>query len=258
MNKKQLIVVSLLLCCFLSACTTANYYSHISETFPPKSRKYVMPIYEGTPDLGKPYKIIGNFEVQGNTDNCASWNDVLNKAKGLARKKGADAIVNMKTDSQAYNTAVYIPSYTTYQPVTTYHSGVTSANVYGSGGYAYGTGSYSGYSTTNVPIYHPPQTIPYTAAILHCSGNLIVFLNEDEQVPIDDSSFELTGDYRVKYWYPPSVGNVTNWEKLKRGMTQEEIRAILGSPLEVTEPHNGTFMWKYNDKGRIVLGREKL
>ena len=42
-------------------------------------------------------------------------------------------------------------SYQPGQTSTTYSSGITHANVYGSGGYAYGTGNYSGMSTTTSP-----------------------------------------------------------------------------------------------------------
>lgn len=55
----------------------------------------------------------------------------------------------------------YIPG----QTYTTTHYGTTTANIYGTGGYAYGYGTYSGTSTTTTPDTLDTQYVPYQRRI---------------------------------------------------------------------------------------------
>ena len=159
-------------------CTSSRYISYTTQTFPPKPSSYKVPFYNGRPYLGRKYKIIGELYVSGDTQSFAGWNDIYNKARAEARKRGADAVIDVKTDYQEYSGVNYIPGSTTYQPVTTHHSGWVSANTYSSqgyGNYASGTGTYYGTSTTYIPVHTPPTVVPYTGAILRYRGLLIVF-----------------------------------------------------------------------------------
>ena len=78
-----------------------------------------------------------------------------------ARNVGADVVLY---SSQFSHTEQGVIPWMSYQPGQTYTTqtyGTTTANAYGSGGYAYGSGTYSGYSTTSTPGTYSTQYIPY-------------------------------------------------------------------------------------------------
>ena len=147
----------------LSGCVEVNYISYTDTEYPPKPKDYDIAFYDTNPFLQRPHKIIGRLEVEANTSDFTGWKDVYNKAKDMVRKKGADAVVNIKVSEQEYSGVEYVPGYTTYEPVTIYHVRDSRR---------------SGYSIAEIPVFVPPQYIPYRYSILRYTGELLVFTED--------------------------------------------------------------------------------
>lgn len=162
----------------MSSCASAGYRSYTSATYSPKPNSYDVPLYKDNPFIGKNYITIGAVTIRTSTGDFGNWDTVKSKVKSIARKKGADAIINVRAQARGYTGSMYMPSVTKYETVTTQHGGSASGNVYGQSGYSgrY-DGTYSGSSTTKVPVSTPQQEIPYEGAVYVMEGDLIVFQN---------------------------------------------------------------------------------
>ena len=153
---KRLLIL-LIISSFILGCATT------SKRFPQKAKIYTIPFYEGVPDFERTYEVIGNLQVEGNTSDGTNWKSVYDKAVAIAKQRGAEAVINVKSEYQPYHSVTFSPGYTTYHSTTTHHS----------------YGRHHVTHTRNVPIHHPPTIIPYNAAILRYRGDLIVFQNQD-------------------------------------------------------------------------------
>lgn len=157
-NKIQifsLFVVGLILA---GCATTVQYFPYTAEKFPPKPRDYFIPIYplaQQRPVTSQPYVVIGKIDISGKVSNGVTPETLSNQAKMIARKRGADAIINAKTEHLHYNGIYTVPGQLEYRPI--YWAGRRREGV------------------LYMEDYHPPQYVPYSETVLTFQGELIVF-----------------------------------------------------------------------------------
>src|SRR3989338_6949664 len=73
-----------------------------------------------------------------------------------------------------------MPGYTSYDVQTTRHRGSISGGSYNyNSGHTSIDGSYSGTSTTMIPVLNPGYDIPYSGALLHVYAYLVVYLDRN-------------------------------------------------------------------------------
>lgn len=126
----------------LAGCAlNTRYMSYTDLTYPPKPNNYFITVYPVSQQLpaAKPYQVIGKVEIQGYLSDGATPDMLLEQAKSIARRKGADAIINANTQAMPYTGTYVIPGHM---------------------GYYY---------------YHPARYIPYQNTLLEFTGDLIVF-----------------------------------------------------------------------------------
>jgi hypothetical protein len=85
---------------FLAGCATStSYVNYTYHTFPPKDPGFAVNVYpvNQSPGAGKPYYVIGKISIEGFAGNGVSPEKLTNQAILIARKRGADAIINSKT-----------------------------------------------------------------------------------------------------------------------------------------------------------------
>ena len=153
-NMKKLCVLLLMLFVFSGCATTVKYYPYTEKSFPSKSKEYSVVLYTDSqrPSAAELYWVIGKVEVSGHVNDGVTHETLTNRAKGIARKKGADAIINVKTQSINYEGMYVIPGHVSYH------------EVYG--------GRHEG---AIVARYHPQRYVPYSDILLTFQGDLIVF-----------------------------------------------------------------------------------
>ena len=95
------------------------------------------------------------MEVSGHISNGVTPEELTQQAQAIARKKGADAIINVKTENFTYNGIETIPGHVSYHPVVL--EGRHRDRV------AY------------VERYHRTRYIPYSDTVLTFQGDLIIF-----------------------------------------------------------------------------------
>ena len=89
----------------LAGCATSTrYVSYTAQRFPPKDALYAVNVYPESQALpvGNPYYVIGKVSIEGFASNGVSPASLTNQAKEIARKRGADAIINARTDGFRY------------------------------------------------------------------------------------------------------------------------------------------------------------
>lgn len=119
------------------------------------------------------YTKIGRLSVSGSAQirvAQATFDRAVEAFLLEAKAKGADGIADLRTDKGGYVFNSYVPGYTTYSPTTTYYQGTV---------YGRNSATYTGTSTTNVPVYHPGYQVQQTMGTFLISGDLIVFLDKD-------------------------------------------------------------------------------
>jgi hypothetical protein len=89
----------------LAGCATSTrYISYTPQRFPPKDASYVVNVYPESQALpaSNPYYVIGNVSIEGFASSGVSPMSLTNQAKEIARKRGADAIINVRTEMFRY------------------------------------------------------------------------------------------------------------------------------------------------------------
>jgi hypothetical protein len=103
MLKKSLLLSLFVL--FLAGCAiSSRYVNYTDQRFPPKDPYYVVNVYPESQSIGanNPYYVIGKVSVEGFASDGVSPAGLTNQAKVIARKRGADAIINAKTEAFRY------------------------------------------------------------------------------------------------------------------------------------------------------------
>ena len=93
------ILLGLVILGVAGCATSTRYVSYTPQRFPPKDGLYAVNVYpESQPfNVGRPYYVIGNVSIEGFVSNGVSPASLTNQAKEIARKRGADAIINAGT-----------------------------------------------------------------------------------------------------------------------------------------------------------------
>ena len=101
-NKILWVGIGLLL---LAGCATSTrYVDYTDQRFPAKDEFYAVNIYPASQALNAstPYYVIGKVSIEGLTSSGVSPETLTNQAKKIARKRGADAIINAGTQAFRY------------------------------------------------------------------------------------------------------------------------------------------------------------
>ncbi len=140
MKKTILFVLAALI---LAGCATSvRYVRYTDEKLPPKPKYYFITVYDAQPPTtNAAYRIIGKVEISGYTNAGVTPEMLLDQAKAIAVKKGADAIINARTQAFDYSGVDVSPGYFHHH------------------------------------FYRPPAYYYYTNTLLTFSGELIVFQN---------------------------------------------------------------------------------
>lgn len=144
MNKILLII---LIALGAAGCAVQSKYIHYTDqSFPSKGKYYFVAVYPKPqrPPAAEPYTVIGRVEVSGYVSDGVNEDTLLEKAKAIARKRGADAIINAKSEAIQYRDMYVEPGYVAGRRYRRY--------------------------------YHPPVYVPYRNVRLTFRGDLIVFL----------------------------------------------------------------------------------
>ena len=89
----------------LAGCATSTrYINYTEQRYPPKDEFYSVNVYPQSQklDASNPYYVIGKVSVEGFASNGVNPDSLSAQAKEVARKRGADAIINAKTEIFRY------------------------------------------------------------------------------------------------------------------------------------------------------------
>ncbi|MDE2222881.1 MAG: hypothetical protein KGK03_07405 [Candidatus Omnitrophica bacterium] len=87
----------------LAGCATSSrYVGYTYHRFPPKDKNYSVSVYPQTLSAGRSYYVIGKVSVEGFVSDGVTPTRLTNDAREIARKRGADAIINAKTTTYRY------------------------------------------------------------------------------------------------------------------------------------------------------------
>jgi hypothetical protein len=157
--RNKITFLLLLVVLTLTGCaTTVSYLSYTGQKFIPKPKDYSVTVYPSTEKLDPAlsYVVIGKVNISGHVSDGVAPNDLNQQARAIARKKGADAIMNVKTQELNYEGVYTVPSHVTYHPIVV-------------------EGRHHRESVAYVERYHPKRYIPYSDEVLTFEGELIVY-----------------------------------------------------------------------------------
>ncbi len=97
--RKRILLLGLLILGLAGCATSSNYINYTDQRFPPKDDYYVVNVYsQAQPQpASNPYYVIGKVSVEGFASNGVSPETLTSQARKIARKRGADAIINAST-----------------------------------------------------------------------------------------------------------------------------------------------------------------
>ncbi len=139
---KKLFILVLLVCTIAGCATSVRYVNYTDRKYPPKNKYYFVTIYPETQQLPatQPYIVIGRVELSGLGSDGVSPDTLTDKAKAIARKRGADAIINSRIEALNYERWYAVDDYRWHH------------------------------------YYHPMAYIPYADVLYRFRGELIVFV----------------------------------------------------------------------------------
>ena len=102
--QKNILWAGLLALVMVGCATSSSYINYTQEHFPPKDQFFTENVYSESQALGasNPYYVIGKVAVEGFASNGVSPETLTRQAKVIARKRGADAIINARTEIFRY------------------------------------------------------------------------------------------------------------------------------------------------------------
>jgi len=101
---KNMFFIGLLTLVLVGCATSTRYVNYSDQRYAPKDKYYAVNVYPISQPLGAatPYYVIWKVSVEGFASNGVSPETLANQAKQIARKKGADAIINANTEAFRY------------------------------------------------------------------------------------------------------------------------------------------------------------
>lgn len=144
---KKLALLFLIVLSSAGCAVQSRYVHYTDQKFIAKPKYSAVTVYPESqhPPVSEPYSVIGRVETSGYLSDGISRDDLTDKAKAIARKKGADAIINVRMEQVQYNGTYIVPGYVEQHR---YHS-----------------------------HYHPTEYVPYQNVLLTFRGELIVFMH---------------------------------------------------------------------------------
>ena len=102
--KNNLLLLGLFVMVMAGCATSARYISYTTQQFPPKDKMYAISVYPSTqaPAVSNPYYVIGKVSIEGFASSGVNPDSLTNQAKEIARKRGADGIINARTEIIPY------------------------------------------------------------------------------------------------------------------------------------------------------------
>ena len=102
--KNKILCLCLFILVLAGCATSTRYVDYTAQRFPPKDAFYAVNVYPESqaPSVGNPYYVIGKVSIEGFASNGVSPVSLTNQAKEIARKRGADAIINAGTVAFRY------------------------------------------------------------------------------------------------------------------------------------------------------------
>ena len=112
--------------------------------------------------------------------------------------------------------------------------------------------------------YTDSNGFKFSDAIVSTPKDEYVSLGEEKKyrILLDESQYPYgqTGSFKYSVIVTPTENKTTNdWRSLKVGMTQDEVRQILGEPPHIDDPASDNPIWVYTTKswgsdGRVYFG----
>ncbi len=102
--QKRILAISMSAVLLAGCATSTRYVGYSYDQFTPKDKAYVVSVYPSsqTSNVSKPYFVIGKVSIEGFAGNGVNPENLMAQARVLARKKGADAIINAETQVYHY------------------------------------------------------------------------------------------------------------------------------------------------------------
>ena len=102
--RMKILLLGLMVMGMAGCATSSRYDNYTDQRFPPKDQYYVVNVYPETQALpaANPYYVIGKVSIEGYASYGVSPEMLANQARSIARKRGADAIINSRTEIIRY------------------------------------------------------------------------------------------------------------------------------------------------------------
>jgi len=100
----KILLLGLFVLVLAGCATSTRYINYTDQRYPPKDEFYAINVFPQSQaqTSANPYYVIGKVSVEGLTSDGVSPETLTNRAKVLARKRGADAIINARTEVYHY------------------------------------------------------------------------------------------------------------------------------------------------------------
>ena len=102
--KMKILLLGFVVLILAGCATSSRYDQYTAQRFPPKDQYYVVNIYPEAQALpaSNPYYVIGKVSIEGYASDGVTPETLANQARSIARKRGADAIINSRTEIIRY------------------------------------------------------------------------------------------------------------------------------------------------------------
>ena len=102
--KNRILLLGLVVLTLAGCATSSRYDQYTAQRFPPKDQYYAVNVYPEAQALpaSNPYYVIGKVSIEGYASYGVSPETLANQARSIARKRGADAIINSRTEIIRY------------------------------------------------------------------------------------------------------------------------------------------------------------
>lgn len=240
----------MILIVFMAGCASVSYYPATSKTLIPKPKDSIVVVLPE--DFNQPYSKIGHLVVSGGNAPITQMSEqaVINEFYKQARKRGADGVINTKTN------IAQVTRYWQTPPQTTYHSvsGYTNGNFAGTGF----SGNYNSTTTTMIPETTPGTVVPLQIIIPTVQGDLVVF--EGLTANLETKRYEYQ-DNQITYSTEPQLKSKADYHILK---TTENGEIIIDATDKDTKPKKRFDVFKaggritaFGDPNKII-GQEEV
>ena len=102
--KNRILLLGLVVLTLAGCATSSRYDQYTAQRFPPKDQYYAVNVYPEAQALpaSNPYYVIGKVSIEGYASEGVNPEMLANQARSIARKRGADAIINSRTEIIRY------------------------------------------------------------------------------------------------------------------------------------------------------------